>query len=144
MLSEHTGSDISLRCGVDLVAISRIQALLDEFPDSFRKRGYTPAERRYCDQQPDPPQHYAARWAAKEAFLKAVSPGSSSLHFRDIAVVHVGADPRLRLTDRAHMAAVETVAADSPTQLTTAVSLSHDRTADHAIGQVLLRRGDCP
>ena len=63
-----------MRVGVDLIEISRIARALERHP-SFRERCFTEAERAYCDSKPNPPQHYAARFAAKEAVGKALGSG---------------------------------------------------------------------
>ena len=60
--------------GVDLIEIERIRRALERHP-SFRERCFTEAERAYCDSRPNPPQHYAARFAGKEAVGKALGVG---------------------------------------------------------------------
>ena len=60
--------------GVDLIEIERIRRALDRHP-SFRERCFTEAERAYCDSRPNPAQHYAARFAGKEAIGKAIGFG---------------------------------------------------------------------
>lgn len=126
-----------LRCGVDVVSIGRIEDALAEFGESFRERVFTPSERRYCEQQGYPAQHYAARWAVKEAFVKAIASEAQPVPMRDVGVTHEGSDPVLALSPRASEAVETTVAG----QAVTAVSLSHDRDADRAIGQVVLFGG---
>jgi holo-[acyl-carrier protein] synthase len=63
-----------MRIGVDLIEIGRIARALDRYP-TFRERCFTEEERRYCESRPNPPQHYAARFAAKEAVGKALGSG---------------------------------------------------------------------
>jgi holo-[acyl-carrier protein] synthase len=63
-----------MRVGVDLIEISRIARALERHP-GFRERCFTEAERAYCDAKPNPPQHYAARFAGKEAVGKALGSG---------------------------------------------------------------------
>ena len=60
--------------GTDLIEIARIRRALERYP-SFRERCFTEAERAYCDSRPNPPQHYAARFAGKEAIGKAIGFG---------------------------------------------------------------------
>jgi holo-[acyl-carrier protein] synthase len=60
--------------GTDLVEIERIRRALERYP-SFRERCFTDAERAYCDSRPNPAQHYAARFAGKEAIGKALGFG---------------------------------------------------------------------
>ena len=138
-----------VRCGIDVVSIERIAGLLDEFGNSFRNRVCTPTEREYCENRGSPPQHYAARWAAKEAFLKAVDADAHPVPLHAIGVRHDGDAPVLVLSPPAMTAAATTIGAAGETErVGTAVSLSHDRYADCAAGQVLvfdrerLDRGD--
>jgi holo-[acyl-carrier protein] synthase len=56
-----------LRVGVDLIEIERIRGALARYGADFKERCFTEAERAYCDSKPNPPQHYAGRFAAKEA-----------------------------------------------------------------------------
>ena len=63
-----------MKVGVDLIEIERIRAALTRHP-GFRERCFTEAERAYCDSKPNPPQHYAGRFAAKEAIGKALGSG---------------------------------------------------------------------
>ena len=60
--------------GVDLIEIARVRRTLERYP-AFRERCFTEAERAYCDSRPNPPQHYAARFAGKEAIGKALGFG---------------------------------------------------------------------
>src|SRR5204863_5576886 len=65
---------VTTRVGVDLIEIERVRRALDRHP-SFRARCFTEAEREYCDSRPNPAQHYAARFAGKEAVGKALGSG---------------------------------------------------------------------
>jgi holo-[acyl-carrier protein] synthase len=60
--------------GVDVIEIDRVRRALERYP-GFRERCFTEAERAYCDSRPNPAQHYAARFAAKEAVGKALGFG---------------------------------------------------------------------
>ena len=64
-----------MRVGVDLIEIERIRRALERHGDDFKERCFTEAERAYCDSRPNPPQHYAARFAGKEAIGKALGFG---------------------------------------------------------------------
>ena len=66
-----------MRVGVDLIEIERVRSALERHP-GFRQRCFTEAERDYCDSRPNPAQHYAARFAGKEAVGKALGIG---VHF---------------------------------------------------------------
>lgn len=132
--------DVAVVHGVDTVAISRIADLLDEFGDSFRDRAFTAAERAYCERRGDPPQHYAARWAAKEAFLKTLTEPSPGVPTAAIEIERRAEGPHLSLDPVAADALAETLAARGASleAADTAVSLSHDRTADRAVGSVVV------
>ena len=67
-----------MRVGVDLIEIARVRRALERHGDGFRERCFTEAERAYCDSKPNPAQHYAGRFAAKEAVGKALGSG---VHF---------------------------------------------------------------
>jgi holo-[acyl-carrier protein] synthase len=64
-----------MRVGVDLIEIERIRRALER--PGFRERCFTEAERAYCDAKPNPAQHYAGRFAGKEAVGKALGCGVS-------------------------------------------------------------------
>jgi holo-[acyl-carrier protein] synthase len=63
-----------MRIGVDLIEIARVEEALARYP-SFRERVFTEAEQAYCDSKAHPAQHYAARFAGKEAVGKALGCG---------------------------------------------------------------------
>ncbi|HDQ99930.1 MAG TPA: holo-[acyl-carrier-protein] synthase [candidate division WOR-3 bacterium] len=65
--------------GIDLCNVPRIRAALARFPARFRNRVFTPAEVAFCDARTDPATSYAARFAAKEAFAKALGTGLRGL-----------------------------------------------------------------
>jgi len=66
---------LSFRVGVDLIEIDRVRRALERYGDGFRARCFTPAECAYCDAKANPAQHYAGRFAAKEAVGKALGSG---------------------------------------------------------------------
>jgi holo-[acyl-carrier protein] synthase len=90
--------------GIDLIEIARIRRALERYP-SFRERCFTEEERRYCDSRPNPAQHYAARFAGKEAAGKAIGFGvARAFAWREVEIagrpkpsVHLSG----RLADRA-------------------------------------------
>lgn len=61
--------------GVDIIEIARIRAIIDEQGERFLTKVFTPAEIRYCSAKHNPAQHFAARFAAKEATSKALATG---------------------------------------------------------------------
>ena len=75
-----------MKVGVDLIEIERIRSALER--PGFRDRCFTKAEQEYCDGRPNPAQHYAARFAAKEAVGKAVGFGvARAFAWKDIEIV---------------------------------------------------------
>lgn len=72
--------------GVDIVEIARIKAILKRSP-RFRIRVFSKDEQTYCDAKANPEVHYATRFAAKEAVVKALGVGfSQGIGVRDIEV----------------------------------------------------------
>jgi holo-[acyl-carrier protein] synthase len=68
-------SDLSaVSAGIDLVSVQRIEAIMARWGEKFLRRIYTDREIAYCMSQSFPARSLAARFAAKEAFYKAVSP----------------------------------------------------------------------
>lgn len=89
--------------GVDLVAISRIREILEKKDSGFESRVFSAGEIAYCRRKADPYPHFAARFAAKEAYGKALGLGlGPSGDFVEIEVVHgESGAPELRLHGRA-------------------------------------------
>jgi holo-[acyl-carrier protein] synthase len=82
-----------------MVEIARIRSALDRY-SGFRDRCFTTAEQAYCDGRPNPAQHYAARFAGKEAIGKALGFGvASRFAWRDIEISG-RPKPSVRLTGR--------------------------------------------
>ncbi|MDQ2920874.1 MAG: holo-ACP synthase [Acidobacteriota bacterium] len=121
--------------GLDIIEVARIREVLLRTP-RFGERVFTPAERAYCDGRGAvAAQHYAARFAAKEAALKALQTGwrgGVSWHDVEIASRDSGA-PYLILRGRVKEFFEESGA--------TAAHLSMSHTSEHAIAQVVLERG---
>ena len=94
--------------GVDMVEIARMEKVLARRP-SFATRVFTEEERAYCDRMTRPAQHYAARFAAREAVLKALGTGfSQGIGFADVNVVRNEAgQPQAQLVGRAAEVAAE-------------------------------------
>ena len=64
--------------GIDVIEVSRIQKELSKENEGFKDRVFTKAEIIYCESQAFKAQNYAARFAAKEAFFKALGTGWSN------------------------------------------------------------------
>ena len=92
--------------GVDLVDIDRVRRMLDRHP-RFRERVFTPAEVAYCESKASPAERYAARWAAREATIKALG-GIRGLRYHDISVGrHRSGAPVILLEGQAKLRAEE-------------------------------------
>ncbi len=75
--------------GIDIAVISRIQTSIDRFGDRFLNRVFTHAERAYCDAKGHRAQHYAVRFAGKEALLKAIGSGlRNGIHWQDMDFIN--------------------------------------------------------
>ena len=118
--------------GIDLAEVPRIQESIARFGDRFLRRIYTEGEIRYCDSKANRAERYAARFAAKEAAMKALGTGwSHGVRWRDCEVVRL---PGGRPTIAFHGEAGEVAARLGVKHA--ALSLSH--TAEQAIAQVIL------
>lgn len=85
-MSEEDLMNSQVGLGVDIVEIERMRNILERTP-SFRERVFSEDERAYCDATSCPEAHYATRFAAKEAVLKALGTGfSQGIGVRDIEV----------------------------------------------------------
>jgi holo-[acyl-carrier protein] synthase len=88
-----------VRVGLDLIEIARIERTLARYP-AFAERVFTAAERAYCDSRPNPPQHYAARFAGKEAVGKALGFGvARAFAWQDVEIAGTP-KPQVRLSGR--------------------------------------------
>src|SRR5213596_1675358 len=88
--------------GVDLVNIPRMRDVIDRWQDRFLRRVFTEAEIAYCRARKDPAPHFAARFAAKEAGLKALGTGLRlGISWRELEVKRErGGPPMMILTGR--------------------------------------------
>lgn len=72
---ETLPNGLRFQVGIDIAEVDRIAASLKKFGDRFKERNFSAEEIAYCDAKHQPEMHYAGRWAAKEAFLKAIGIG---------------------------------------------------------------------
>lgn len=111
--------------GVDLIEIGRIVAILDRYPDRFRRRVLTEREARYCGRKVE---RIAGRWAAKEAISKVLGLGVRGVGWREIEVLPNWAGaPQVLL----HARAAKRAAALGLEDVT--VTISHERTMAVAV-----------
>jgi holo-[acyl-carrier protein] synthase len=123
--------------GIDVVEIARIRRLMERWQDRFLRRVFTEGELAYALGRHDPAQHLAARFAAKEATLKALGTGlRMGVNWRELEVRRErGQAPTMVLTGRSR--AIALARGGSRVLL----SLTHD--GDYAMAQALLV-GDLP
>jgi len=118
--------------GIDIAEVPRIRQSIERFGDRFLQRIYTPGEIRYCDSKANRAERYAARFAAKEAAMKALGTGwNHGVRWRDCEVVR---QPGGRPTIAFHGKAAEFAARLGVKNA--ALSLTH--TAEQAMAQVIL------
>ncbi|MGN6545615.1 MAG: holo-ACP synthase [Aureliella sp.] len=94
--SRHVAGSI-YGIGTDITECVRIAQMIDKHGELFLTRVYTQQEIAYCSARRSAIQHYAGRWAAKEAVLKSIGTGwSRGIHWTDIEVVNaVGGKPSI-------------------------------------------------
>jgi holo-[acyl-carrier protein] synthase len=75
--------------GIDIIEIDRIKKSIETYGNKFLSKIYTPIEIDYCNSKANKFQHYAARFAAKEAVYKALATGwQKDLHWQDIEIIN--------------------------------------------------------
>ena len=123
-----------LSIGIDIIEVARIREVLLRTP-RFSERVFTRAEREYCESRGVvSAQHYAARFAAKEAALKALQTGwRGGISWQDVEVASKeNGAPYLIFTGEVVTLFKQFGA--------TATHLSISHTTEHAIAQVILER----
>ena len=81
------GKTVIVGLGTDIVEIVRIGRMIERHGELFLNRVYTQEEIRYCQKRRECYQHYAGRWAAKEAVMKTLGTGfTRGVSLRDIEV----------------------------------------------------------
>jgi holo-[acyl-carrier protein] synthase len=118
--------------GIDVVEVPRVAAALERFGERFVQRVFTEGEIRYCESKANRVESFAARFAAKEAGMKALGTGwNHGIRWRDLEVRRQpGGRPTLVFHGKAAEFAIHLGVAH------VALSLTH--TAAEAIAQVIL------
>jgi len=121
--------------GVDIVEVSRIRRAVKKWGKEFLKKVFTEREIRYSNARRYVHQHLAARFATKEAVLKAFGGGwTRTLPFNDVEVINDrNGKPDIRLHGQARKIA------DKMKITNIVVSMSH--TKDHAVASAILLKG---
>ena len=113
----------SVSMGVDIVEVARMRAIMKRSP-AFIERSFSCEERAYCDATASPEFHYATRFAAKEAVVKALGTGfRHGIRPNDIEVyLNAKGKPRVRL----HRAAAKIAAHLSIEEIPLSLSYTHN------------------
>ena len=121
--------------GIDLVRISRMEAAIGRWGGRLMDRLFTAREQEYCLRYRQPAPHFAARFAAKEATIKALGwPRDAPFGWAEVETINdPSGRPHLSMTGH-----VRTVATRLGVEQI-CVSLSHDR--DYAIAYVMVTQG---
>lgn len=118
--------------GVDIAEVDRIARSIERFGRRFVERVYTPGEIRYCESKANAAERFAARFAAKEASMKAIGTGlRGGVTWRDFEVVR---EPGGRPSVAFHGKAQQVASALGMRR----VHLSISHTAQQAIAFVIL------
>jgi holo-[acyl-carrier protein] synthase len=111
--------------GIDIVEIKRVKKLIKQYGNRFLKRTFTSIEIQYCQNKPNPAQHFAGKFAAKEALIKAFG---KPLTLNEIEVENIaGKKPQIKLCGTAKTAS---------SKINILVSISHDH--EYAIAEVII------
>jgi holo-[acyl-carrier protein] synthase len=118
--------------GVDIAEVPRIRKSIERFGERFLRRVFTEGEIRYCERKAGRFESYAARFAAKEAGMKALGTGwSRGVRWRDIEVVRPkGQRPTIQFHGEA--------AAVAARLGTKNIALSITHTSEQALAHVIL------
>lgn len=118
--------------GIDIAEVKRIAQAMERFGERFIQRIFTAGEISYCDSKANRVERYAARFAAKEAAMKALGTGwNRGVRWRDCEVVRMpGGRPTLTFHGKAREFAAHLGVRNI------ALSLTH--TAEQAMAQVIL------
>ena len=118
--------------GVDIAEVDRIRESIERFGERFLRRVFTDGEIEYCDRKAGRFESYAARFAAKEAGMKALGTGwSHGVRWRDIEVVRPrGQRPTIQFHGQA-AAFAEKLGARN-------IALSITHTREQALAHVIL------
>jgi holo-[acyl-carrier protein] synthase len=127
---------VIISIGIDIIEVRRVREVMARTP-RFTERVFTQSERDYCDSRGAvAAQHYAARFAAKEAALKALRTGwSGGVAWQDVEIYSLESGaPQLSFHGVVRELFLQTGA--------TIAHLSISHTTEHAIAQVILERAD--
>jgi len=125
---------MEMAIGIDVIVISRVRKVLDKHPERFLRRVYTPEEVAWCRGRV---HELAARFAAKEATMKALGTGARGLAWREIEIL-----PNRRGKPLVYLHGLAKARADHIGLQGADVSLTHE--GDLAIAVVVGMAKDAP
>ncbi len=117
--------------GIDTIEVPRIARSIETYGEQFLRRIYSAEEVRYCAGRPHAAEHFAARFAAKEAFAKALGTGvRHRFSWRDVCVLkEFSGRPYLELRGEMNARARRIIGSDFKLQL----SITHTKSVAEAI-----------
>lgn len=117
--------------GIDLVDVRRMEGIIFRWHEKFLRRVFTEREIRYCNNKKNPAQRFATRYAAKEAFIKALYPkGEKGIDYLHIEIDEKDRRPIINLSGDIKKAA------DEKNIKNIFIMLSHD--GNYGIANVVL------
>lgn len=121
--------------GVDLIEIDRIRQAVERFGSRITERVFSAREIEYCMGKSNPYPHLAARFAAKEAFIKALAPlPITGVNLKDIELMAAGGMKKPELTVYGEAKAILEKAGITEIK----ISVSHSR--NYAVAMIILEK----
>jgi holo-[acyl-carrier protein] synthase len=120
--------------GTDLVEVNRMEKIIQRWGERFTEKVYSQDEIDYCTRKAYPAIHYAARFAAKESFLKSLGIGlGMGVSLKDIEIINnAQGNPQLKMNERIRKVL------DTHGIISVQISMTHTR--DHAHAVVILEQ----
>ena len=130
MFNALDGSIYNFNVGIDCEDMERWRRMLPKLTEKVQQKLFTEEEHRYCRSYKDPAPHYAARWCAKEAVLKALSP-FYKISLRQIEIlVDQNGRPFCKFNDPEI----------SKLELEVRISISHSKETAVAVAMIAIKR----
>ena len=124
---------MTIYTGIDIIEIERIKKISNKFGKKFYNRIFTEKEQLYCNSMPNSILHFAARFCAKEAVVKALKTGfTEQIKWKDIEIINEPSGaPVVNLTNKAleQYKKINGISID--------ISLSHSETIASAIALII-------
>jgi len=119
--------------GVDIIDVRRFESIIFRWRERFLRRVFTEKEIHYCNTKKHPAQRFATRYAAKQAFMKALVPrGEKSITLKEIEIDQKDGRPSVNLYGNAKSIA------DKKNIGALHIMLSHD--GDYGVANVIIEK----